>query len=233
MNIERALQPWLRANSGAPIEVLDVGGAGDSRINLPGMRRVVLDVSEESLARCTDAAERLLGDAQSFDYGERRFDLVIFWNVLEHIPDPVSAVKRAAATVKPGGMVIIAGPVIRSLKALVTRRTPHRWHVIFYKKVLGKLEAGTGGTAPFPVEHAKDAEPERLAGHLQSEGFSLYQEYRYVGDQVWKLKRYSRLLFSAYEMTRRLFAAATRNIWGTRETEFILLLRKAPRVPAE
>lgn len=233
MKIERALQPWLKAHSDAQIDVLDVGGAGESRIELPGMRRVVLDVSEESLARCTDADERLLGDAQSFEYGARRFDLVIFWNVLEHIPDPVPAVKRAAATVKPGGMVIIAGPVIRSLKALVTRRTPYRWHVIFYQKVLGRTDAGTRGTAPFPVEHAKDAEPERLAEHLQSEGFSLYQEYRYVGDQVWKLKRYSRFLFSAYEMTRCLFSAATRDIWGSRETEFILLLRKAPRVPAE
>lgn len=41
---------------------------------------------------------------------EERFDLVTLWHVLEHLPDPVAALERARALLRPGGRLMLAVP---------------------------------------------------------------------------------------------------------------------------
>jgi len=40
-----------------------------------------------------------------------RFDVVICTEVLEHVPDPIAAVKEMGRTLKPGGIVLISAPL--------------------------------------------------------------------------------------------------------------------------
>lgn len=42
-------------------------------------------------------------DAQSIVYGDNEFDLIFSFNALEHIPDPIKAVKESWRVLKPGG----------------------------------------------------------------------------------------------------------------------------------
>jgi SAM-dependent methyltransferase len=50
------------------------------------------------------------------------FDVVTFWHVLEHLPDPARALDCAASLLRPGGLIIISLPSIDSLQASLFRR---------------------------------------------------------------------------------------------------------------
>lgn len=50
------------------------------------------------------------GTLDSAGYGKGVFDAVTFWNVLDHLPDPKSALLKAGRLLRPGGTVIIRCP---------------------------------------------------------------------------------------------------------------------------
>ncbi len=49
---------------------------------------------------------------QAAPWSDAYFDLVTFWDVLEHLSDPASAVKEAARLLKPGGLLVVNWPDI-------------------------------------------------------------------------------------------------------------------------
>ncbi len=51
-------------------------------------------------------------------------DLVTFWDVLEHVPDPVFDLKQAGLLLRPGGFVAVTVPAADNLVARFSRR---RW----------------------------------------------------------------------------------------------------------
>ncbi|WP_374942777.1 class I SAM-dependent methyltransferase [Sphingomonas sp.] len=212
-----------------PVRILEVGGGAVSRVPHDDAQVTVLDCSPDALARNTGAVETLVGDAQVFEYGERRFDVAVFWNVLEHIAVPEAAVERAAQSLDDGGMIVVRGPDLGSLKAVITRFTPHWVHVLFYRWVLGIADAGTAGRPPCRVEHDGHADRVALIALFRRLGFTMQYEQRYVGDQVLELERFSRLAFRLYAGAAALVRLLTFSRYGTRETEFILVARKALR----
>lgn len=215
----------LARRTGA-IDVLDVGGGSWTPIDHPRTRHTVLEVSHASLARSAHyAAEQLLGNIQDHDFGERRFDVVVFWNVLEHVPEPSVALRHAMAVVRPGGLVIVRGPELRSLKALVTRLTPHGLHVLFYRHVLGSAAAGQPGRAPFRVEHADGADRQALAAALEAGGFTHDYEERYVGDQVDAVRSFSRAAYLLYRTAETALRWGSLGRLGTPKTEFVIVYR--------
>jgi SAM-dependent methyltransferase len=78
-------------------------------------------------------ARERLGDAVlcarfeeiSLDPGS--FDVVCLWDVLEHVPDPESFVARAAAVLRPGGLLALNVPNIRSW---IARALGRRWPLL-------------------------------------------------------------------------------------------------------
>lgn len=58
----------------------------------------------------------LVGDAVSADV-RGPFDAITMWHVLEHLPDPRSALARAAGLLRPGGTLIVSVPNNDSLQA--------------------------------------------------------------------------------------------------------------------
>lgn len=53
------------------------------------------------------------------------FDVVTLWDVLEHVPRPVTVLRRATALLKPGGRIYLSTPDISSL---VAKLLGSRWH---------------------------------------------------------------------------------------------------------
>jgi SAM-dependent methyltransferase len=209
-----------------PLDVLEVGGGATCRVALGGARVTVLDNSADALDRNDRAAEKLLGDAQSYDYGDRRFDVAVFWNVLEHVPAPAAAMERACGSLRPDGMIVVRGPELGSLKSVITRLTPHWIHVLYYRWVLRIPDAGKDGRAPCRVEHSAGAGREALAAAFRRLGFTIGYELRYVGDQVLELRRFSRLAYRIYTAASALIRFLTSSRYGARETEFILVARR-------
>ena len=207
--------------------VLEIGGGASTNVELPGARYTVVDNSKEALARCAYADEAVLADAERFDPQPGGYDVVVFWNVLEHLANPDEALRRAAAGVRSNGLLIARGPELRSLKALITRLTPHRLHVLFYRKVLGSPEAGSPGRSPFPVHHSSFATPEAIMATLLPLGFSVAHDQRYVGDQLQLLRSYSTLAYFFYQLATGLLRIATGGRWGGPSTDFVMVFRKA------
>ncbi len=64
------------------------------------------------------------GDLEALPLDEASFDLVVFWHVLEHLPDPAAALRRASELLKNGGLLALAVPNHGSFQA---RRFGRHW----------------------------------------------------------------------------------------------------------
>jgi SAM-dependent methyltransferase len=97
----------------APGRVLDVGCAtGDFLVVAAqrGWNAVGVDPSparEQALAAGVRLVGRTIDDA---DVAPRSLDLITFWDVLEHLPDPVASLRRARQLLAPGGLCTATVP---------------------------------------------------------------------------------------------------------------------------
>lgn len=219
-----ARAPRLTAPTDRPIEVLEAGGGSASHMPLPSNARITtIDISPEQLARNTYAAETLLGDLQTFDYGTRTFDVVIAWDVMEHVPDPVAALDRLVSILRPEGQIIIVGPLPGSFKGLMKSLTPHLLHVAFYRHVLGSTTAGQPGHVPFPVAHSKGSDPRQMADQLRSRGLQVRSLVIYESIHVAALRQRSRLAYGAFRGVEWLAARLSGGRILSHATDFCLV----------
>jgi SAM-dependent methyltransferase len=209
---------------GRPFEVLEAGGGSASHVPLPPDARITtIDISPEQIARNTYAAEAIVGDLETFDYGERRFDMVVAWDVLEHLSRPDAALERLIGVLRPGGRIVVVGPLPRSFKGLLTSLTPHWVHVAFYRYVLGSPTAGQPGHAPFPTEHAAAADPEIMAEAMRAAGLDVRSQVMYESAHVEALRERSRLGYGAYRAAEWLAGTLSRSRIQSHATDFCLI----------
>jgi SAM-dependent methyltransferase len=136
------------------LTVYEAGGGSTSFLPPDVVHRsdiTVVDIDEEQLRKNDYADKTILGDIQTYRFAPETFDLVTCYNVLEHVPDVEAALTGFFESLKPGGMVLIAAPNPNSLSGVVTKYTPHWFHVWFYRHVRGDMDAGKPGQAPFPT----------------------------------------------------------------------------------
>ncbi|HEY6758593.1 MAG TPA: class I SAM-dependent methyltransferase [Baekduia sp.] len=108
------LGPYRPLFRRGPGRLLDVGcGTGDLALAFDRHGWSVAGV-EPSAAACTHAVAAGMevhnGTLDDHPWQPASFDAVVFNHSLEHIPDPLDALRRAADVVKPGGMVAVAVP---------------------------------------------------------------------------------------------------------------------------
>jgi methionine biosynthesis protein MetW len=101
------------------LSVLDVGcgsgvhGAELKRVH--GHRVVGVDLSPQSIAKAkTRLAEAYMADVTKPElypfFGRRRFDVIVFSDILEHLYDPSDVLTRHYQLLAPGGHVLISLP---------------------------------------------------------------------------------------------------------------------------
>ena len=109
------LLPHLRPG----LRVLDVGsGPGTITMDLaeavaPGGRVTALETGADALGLARQEAERrgladvdfAVGDVQALDLPDDGFDVVHAHQVLQHVPDPVQALREMGRVCRPGGLV--------------------------------------------------------------------------------------------------------------------------------
>ncbi|MGB9872409.1 MAG: class I SAM-dependent methyltransferase [Anaerolineae bacterium] len=103
--------------------LLDVGCATgdflDAMRKRPGWEVYGVEISESA----SEYARRYLGlavktgDLEDVDYPEHYFDVVTLWHVLEHLYDPLNALKKIHLWLKPDGILIFNTPNLDSLDA--------------------------------------------------------------------------------------------------------------------
>lgn len=109
-------------------KILDVG-CGDGKFLWaldPGRwKRTGVDSSSRTLElvrACIPEIPLVAGDIHSTELIEGEFDVVTFWHVLEHLPDPRKVIARASSLLKDRGWLFVSLPNLASLQARVFRR---------------------------------------------------------------------------------------------------------------
>lgn len=90
-----------------------------------GWEAVGIDLSEYAVSVAqSKGLEAYAGDTDSLSLEGEPFDAVLMLDLLEHLPDPASALLAANRLLKPRGVVYVVTPAIDSLSARIQR---HRW----------------------------------------------------------------------------------------------------------
>jgi 2-polyprenyl-3-methyl-5-hydroxy-6-metoxy-1,4-benzoquinol methylase len=80
------------------------------------------------------------GDFLEMDFGERKYDVITFWAVLEHVYDPALFVEKAAKLLKPGGRLVALVTNLNSIQSRFYQADDYPRHLtIFTKKSIKRL----------------------------------------------------------------------------------------------
>lgn len=218
---ERGAQGW---------RVLEAGGGSFSHFALPpGSELVALDIDFGQLARNDATPFRIQADLHRPPFKPASFDLIVCFNVIEHLDRPDEAMRAMAAALAPGGLLLIGCPERGSLKGWITRLTPigvHRW---FYRVVVRKQDRGGGHFDAFPTPFAPLVCTGRLRRWLDGAGlealfFESYDGSREYGLTAGSLRK--RLFAAPYYAVCALGRALTLGRWRAERSDLMFLARR-------
>jgi SAM-dependent methyltransferase len=157
--------------------ILDVGG-GDAPTLSPEDRPadstyIGLDPDSGDLAKGDYDIRILAGAADLQPELVGAVDLILSWNVLEHVPDMELALDRFHSYLKPGGVLLSRFAARRAVFAVGSRLLPHRVRVALLSRVLGSPEEDH-----FPTHYNRCTERDfdhMLAGWSEHEIVPLYR----------------------------------------------------------
>jgi SAM-dependent methyltransferase len=165
-----------------PLQVLDAGCGSAAHIRLPATAVLAgIDISQRQLDRNVSLHEKILGDIQTHALPPESFDAEVCWDVLEHLEEPEAALRRLFDALKPGGILILAYPNPDSIKGMVTRFTPHWFHLWFYRRVRSSDRAGTQDYGPFPTAMTRRIAPGAIRRLAASQGLTVELEVAFSG----------------------------------------------------
>lgn len=115
------------------LEILEIGtGSGFfldfAREVFPKSRFSGVEYDERLLAETASRAPHanlIQGNAENFDFGQGRFDLVVSFQVIEHLYNPGAMLDNVRAHLKPGGIFLVTTP---NLSGLGARWMKEEWH---------------------------------------------------------------------------------------------------------
>ncbi|MGH9515371.1 MAG: class I SAM-dependent methyltransferase [Terriglobales bacterium] len=153
-NLQRGLDEHLSGI--ASPRILEAGCGSTTNLRLPPDSHITgIDISKRELEANRNLSARALGDLQTYNFEPEQFDLVVCWDVLEHLEAPLEAMKRMAVALRPGGLLLIKVPNRNSLKAWTVRATPYWFHRLVYR-FLYQQRFGKPGIIPFHT-HFREA----------------------------------------------------------------------------
>jgi len=180
------------------VSVLEAGGGSASYMKyvskLSNAHITTIDIDPDQIRNNQYAAEKILGDLHSYRLPEGKFDVVVCYNVLEHLDDPETVLRSLCRTTKPGGLLVIGAPNPMSLSGIVTKFTPHFFHVFVYRKIYGYKNAGKPGQPPFKTTLKFCIIPSRLISTLNELGMSEVYVNIYEGNALGMMRRKNRLV---------------------------------------
>jgi len=211
---------------GRSISVLEAGGGSLQHIQIPKNSHItVVDISKEQIHKNDYADEKILADIQECNF-PNKYDLIVLYDVIEHLEFPERALTNLMDAVRTGGLILIAAPNLFSLKGLVTRFTPHWFHVWFYRRILGNEKAGKPGLGPFKTYLLLSSTPYAIERFGKRRNFSVpFSEKRYTVF-VDSIKDKSIILYFMYMSLAIILQVLSLGSMHPKKTEFILILKR-------
>lgn len=224
--IAAALPLVKRALEGEGRVVLEAGCGSCSHFDLAGAHSVGIDISASQLERNESLDERIQGDLQTHALESERFDAVVCWYVLEHLPRPDLALANMASALGAGGLLVLAVPRVLSVKGLVTKCSPHWFHVLVYRHLLGRETAGREGYPPFPTHLRWSMSPAGLRRFAREHGLEI-ELWHVFEDYTQRRLRDRHFLFRAlYGALDTLLRLSTAGRASAYPSDLVTVLRK-------
>lgn len=148
----QAIYQTQKGKQSSPFYVLEAGGGSFAHFNLPEKTSAVtLDIDLGQLQRNDDVALKLCADLHELPLRKESVDMVICFNVIEHLEQPKTALENMHQALKPGGLLVLGCPNLSSLKGVITKLTPIQFHRWYYRFIVKKQDRGGGHYDAFPT----------------------------------------------------------------------------------
>ena len=213
------------------LAIYEAGGGSTSFLPLDVLRRAhvtVVDIDKEQIRNNDYAQARILGDVQTHRFAPDSFDLVICYNVIEHLPDVEAALTRFCESLKPGGLILIGAPNPKSLSGLLTKYSPHWFHVWFYRHVRGDKNAGLPGQAPFPTFFHPLVTLSKLEAFAAGHGLQMIYRREYESPRYPEMRIRTPALAALLDAAARVMNTLLAGKADVRHGDYHLILRKRP-----
>jgi SAM-dependent methyltransferase len=177
---------------GEYVRIYEAGGGSLSVLPLSSLNKPaisVVDIDETQLRNNGYADTKILGDIQTYVFPPNSFDLIVCYNVIEHLPAVDQAIQQFHHALAPGGLVFIGAPNPESLFGLVTKYSPHWFHVWFYRVILRHKDAGKPGHLPFRTFYHPIVSPKALLDFCKQIGFEPIYFNLYIGSNYTSLRQ--------------------------------------------
>lgn len=212
-----------------PLSIYEAGGGSTSYLPLGVLRRAhvtVVDIDADQIRNNSYAQEAILGDIQTYRFPLQRFDLIICYNVIEHIPDVEAALSAFCEALKPNGLLLIGAPNPKSLSGIVTKYSPHWFHVWFYRHVRGETKAGLPGEAPFPTHFHPLVTLTNLEAFAADRGLQVIYRKKYESPRYPEMRRRKPMLAAAIDAAAKAMNAFLPGKIDVRHGDYHVILRK-------
>jgi SAM-dependent methyltransferase len=211
------------------IQILEAGCGQRWLLKLDGKKFFLtgIDLDKDALEiRRTvrkDLDEAIHGDLRSVEFDTRRFDVIYSAFVLEHIAGAESVLSRMTGWLKPGGIIIIEIPDPDCVKGLVTRISPHWFHVFYYRFVLGIKTAGQPGHGPYRTYFDPVVSRRGVREFCREKGLRIEAEYAFATDGP-----SNKLMRALVAMATKVTSALTLGRTSGRHADLLYVLRRQP-----
>jgi len=225
LELSEAVAQTLRGKTA--FSVLEAGCGSLTNLQLPNGGRITgIDISQKQLARNAALDETILGDLQTFRLPTDQYDCCVCWDVLEHLNDPVSALRNLVQATKPGGVMVIAIPNRNSLKGLITLMTPHSFHVWVYRNIYNRKDAGTDDRGPFKTFLKEAISAKALKKFAKSHGLTEERFVLYTSTLISSGYARAPVLFSFYGFLVNALKLCSLGFYDGNLTDIALVWRK-------
>jgi SAM-dependent methyltransferase len=187
----------------------------------------VVDIDEDQVRNNSYADEAILGDVQTYRFGRETFDLVICYNVIEHLPKVDAALLNFRDALKRGGMILIGAPNPRSLSGVVTKYSPHWFHVWFYRHIRGIKDAGLPGEPPFPTFFHPLVSLPRLEAFAAANGLEMIYRREVESPRYPEMRRRKPLFAALVDAGAAALNAVLPRGTDVRHGDYHVILRKS------
>ena len=130
------------------------------------------------------------GTLEDAPFGPASFDLIAMWDVLEHLPDPLAALRRARELLAPSGRLVIETQNVEALAARVLSRRwthfKHDEHLVHFSRATLRLALERSGLELLSLSA-------RGAGKCVSPRFIAERARRFAPAFAWCLAPLARL----------------------------------------
>lgn len=209
------------------ISVLEAGCGSCTHFDLGRDAFLVgIDISQAQLDRNVVLNEKICADLETHELPTAQFDLVFCWYVLEHLRQPNKALARLAATLRKDGLLVISVPCVWSLKGLVTKLTPHWVHILVYRWLLGRRNAGRDDCAPFPTFLKWSTRPSavRRFAHKNDLAIEFFQTFEDFTQR--KLRTKYKTIRLIYKVAYAMAMVVSVGRYNVYLTDYAIVLRK-------